>query len=129
MVSVKPSGKTLLQPTDGSRSTRSQDRPRLRLGRKKAPGRFAGGFGRFWHLRLRCATLFTLLGTFFLLTLTGIVAVRRILLGRILLVRALAAFVRRVLLGRIYCSGWIRGLLLEVFLSFVSHKSLLYIGY
>jgi hypothetical protein len=43
--------------------------------------------------RLRCATLSNLLGTFFTIALTRIVTVRRIFLGRILLVGALSAFV------------------------------------
>jgi hypothetical protein len=86
-----------------------------------------GDLAAYRKQRLRCATLFNLLGTFFTIALTGIVTLRRVLLERILLVWALSAFVRRVFLGLVHRSGGLR-LLLEVFFSFVSHELLLYVG-
>jgi len=57
--------------------------------------------------QLRCPTLFNLIGTFFTTALAGIITVRRVLLGRILLVRALSALLRRVLLGLVRPSSGI----------------------
>jgi hypothetical protein len=59
---------------------------------KKAPGRFSGGFVHLVWQQLGRATLVTLLGTF-PIALSSIVTLRRVLFGRILLVRALSAFV------------------------------------
>jgi hypothetical protein len=66
--------------------------------------------------RLRYAAVSSLLGT--------IVAARRVLLGRILLVRALSALVGGMLLRRIHRSGRVRLLVPEVLFSFVSHELL-----
>jgi hypothetical protein len=75
--------------------------------------------------RLRRATLINLAGTFFIITLTRIVIVRWVLLGRVLLARDLSALVRRILLGLIHRSSGV-WLLAEVPFDFVSHEFLLY---
>src|ERR1700691_3406615 len=69
---------------------------------------------------LRYATL--LLRTLFVITLAGVVALRWVLLGRVLLVRTLSALVGRMFFRLVHRSSGPGLLLLEIFFSFVSHE-------
>src|ERR1700690_2853537 len=100
----------------------TQDHPQAETRIQKTPP--AGSLGAlvsYRKMRLRCATLFNRLGTFFSIALTRIVTVRRVFLGRILLVGALSAFVRRVFLGLVHRSSGLR-LLRKILFIFVSHE-------